>query len=86
MILKVSSSSKPTALAGAIIASAQESGSAELQAIGAGAVNQAVKAAAIANEMLSKEKKKVIVLPEFIDIEIGGEVRSGIRMTCIIEE
>ena len=73
-ILKVASSSNPNAVAGAI------AGALEAHAIGAGAVNQAVKAIAIARRLVEREgEAEIKVVPGFIDVEIGGEVKTGLR-------
>lgn len=79
-VLKVSSKSRPSAVAGAIAGVVRELGRAEVQAIGAGATNQAVKAVAIARDYLSETGIDAVCLPEFIDITIDNEERTAIRM------
>jgi len=79
-VLKVSSKSRPSAVAGAIAGVVRESGRAEVQAIGAGATNQAIKAVAIAREYLKETGIEVICLPAFIDITIDNEDRTAIRL------
>lgn len=79
-VLKVSSKSRPSAVAGAIAGVVREMGRAEVQAIGAGATNQAIKAVAIARDYLSETGIEAICLPEFIDITIDNEDRTAIRL------
>lgn len=78
--LRVSASSRPKAVAGAIAAVIKESGPLEIQAVGAGAVNQAIKAIAIARGYLSLDGFDVIMQPEFMELAIDGESRTGVRM------
>ncbi len=79
-ILKVSSRSRPSAVAGAIAGVVRESGRAEVQAIGAGATNQAVKAVAIARDYLAETGINAVCLPSFIDVVIGDEDRTALRL------
>jgi stage V sporulation protein S len=79
-ILKVSARSRPSAVAGAIAGVVRESGRAEVQAIGAGATNQAVKAVAIARDYLHETGIEAICLPAFIDVTIDDEDRTAIRL------
>jgi len=79
-ILKVSARSRSTAVAGAIAGVVRESGRAEAQAIGAGAVNQAVKAAAIARRYLALDGIDVICIPTFTEVEIEGQERTAIKL------
>ena len=79
-ILKVSAHSRPTAVAGAIAGSIRESRRAEVQAIGADAVNQAVKAVAVARGYLEQDSINVICIPTFVDVEIEGEERTAIKL------
>lgn len=79
-VLKVSARSRPSAVAGAIAGVVRESGRAEVQAIGAGATNQAVKAVAIARDYLLETGIEAICLPAFIDVEIESENRTAIRL------
>ena len=79
-VLKVSARSRPSAVAGAIAGVVREAGRAEVQAIGAGATNQAVKAVAIARDYLRETGIEVICLPAFIDVTIGDEDRTAIRL------
>ncbi len=79
-ILKVSSRSRPSAVAGAIAGVVRESGRAEVQAIGAGATNQAVKAVAIARDYLAETGINAVCLPSFIDVVIDDEDRTALRL------
>lgn len=79
-VLKVSARSRPSAVAGAIAGVVRESGRAEVQAIGAGATNQAVKAVAIARDYLLETGIEAICLPAFIDVTIDNENRTAIRL------
>ena len=80
-IIKVSAQSRSTSVAGAIAGVVRECGRAEVQAIGAGAVNQAVKAAAIARGYLLLDGINVIVIPTFSDVDIEGSERTAVRLT-----
>ncbi len=79
-VLKVSARSRPSAVAGAIAGVVRESGRAEVQAIGAGATNQAVKAVAIARDYLEETGIDSVCLPAFIDVTIDNEDRTAIRL------
>ena len=79
-VLKVSARSRPSAVAGAIAGVVRECGRAEVQAIGAGATNQAVKAVAIARDYLRETGIEAICLPAFIDVTIENEDRTAIRL------
>jgi len=78
--LKVSARSKPQAVAGAIAEAIKKEGSAEVQVIGAGALNQAVKAIAIARGYLAPLGYDIVMTPAFTDIKIGTEERTAIRL------
>jgi len=78
-VLKVSSDSKPKAVAGALAAVLRNHGSAELQAIGAGAVNQAVKAIAITRGFVAPNGIDLVAIPAFTKVEIEGSERTAIR-------
>lgn len=80
-IIRVAAQSKATAVAGAIAGVIREHGRAEVQAIGAGAVNQALKAAAIARGFLLLDGLDVVCIPAFADVVIGGQERTAIRIT-----
>jgi stage V sporulation protein S len=79
-ILKVSARSRSTAVAGAIAGVVRESGRAEAQAIGAGAVNQGVKAVAIARGYLALDGIDVICIPTFTEVEIEGQELTAIKL------
>jgi stage V sporulation protein S len=80
-MIRVAAKSKSTAVAGAIAGVIRESGRAEIQAIGAGAVNQAIKAIAIAIGFLALDGLNVVCIPTFADVEIGGQERTAIRIS-----
>jgi stage V sporulation protein S len=79
-ILKVSAQSNPNAVAGALAGVLRERAGAELQAIGAGATNQAVKAIAIARSYLEPSGIDLVCIPEFTDVTIDGKERTAIRL------
>ncbi len=79
-VLKVSAKSRPSAVAGAIAGVVRELGRAEVQAIGAGATNQAVKAVAIARDYLRESGIEAVCLPSFIDVTIDNEDRTAILL------
>lgn len=78
-VLKVSAQSKPKSVAGALAAVLREHGQAEVQAVGAGAVNQAVKAIAIARGYVAPNGIDLVTVPAFAEIDIEGEERTAIR-------
>lgn len=78
-VLRVSAHSRPAAVAGAIAGVVREKGHAELQAIGAGAVNQAAKAVAIARSFLALEGIDVICIPAFTEVEIAEQERTALK-------
>lgn len=78
-VLKVSSQSNPKSVAGALAAVVRENGLAELQAIGAGAVNQAIKAIAITRGFVAPNGINLICVPAFSEVEIDGEQRTAIK-------
>jgi len=79
-ILKVSSKSNPNSVAGALAGVIRERGGAEIQAIGAGALNQAVKAVAIARGFVAPSGLDLVCVPAFTDVEIDGEERTAIKL------
>ncbi len=79
-VIKVSARSRTAAVAGAIAGVMRESSRAEVQAIGAGAVNQALKAIVIAKGYLAEEGVEVICDPSFVDVTIDGQERTAIRV------
>ena len=78
-IIKVSARSRSTSVAGAIAGVVRDKNRAEVQAIGAGAVNQAVKAVAIARGYLALDGLDVICMPEFSEVEIDGQERTALK-------
>ena len=79
-ILKVASTSNPNSVAGALAGVLRECGTAEMQAIGAGAINQAVKAVAIARGFVAPRGLDLVCIPAFTDIMIDDEERTAIRI------
>lgn len=79
-VLKVSTKSNPNSVAGAIAALIKEQNIVEIQAVGAGAINQAVKAIAIARGFAAPTGKDIVCIPAFADIEIDGEERTAIKL------
>ena len=78
--LKVSSKSNPAKVAGAIAGVIREEGKVEIQTVGAGSLNQAVKALAIARGFVAPSGINLIMIPGFRDIEIDGEERTAIKL------
>ena len=78
-MIKVSASSRTAAVAGAIAGVVREFKRAEVQAIGAGAVNQAVKALALATGYLKNDNSQIVCVPEFADVTIDDKVRTAIK-------
>ncbi len=78
-IIKVSARSRTAAVAGAIAGVMRDSNHAEVQAIGAGAVNQAVKAIVIAKGYLAEEGVHIVCVPSFVDVDIDDQERTAIR-------
>ncbi len=79
-IIKVSGTSRTSAVAGAIAGVFRENKHADVQAIGAGAVNQAIKALILARGYLAEDGFEVVCLPEFADVEIEGKVRTAVKL------
>ena len=79
-VLTVSAKSVPNSVAGAIAGVIRESGSVEVQAVGAGATNQAVKAIAIARGYLAPAGMDLVCVPTFGNIVINDEERTAIRL------
>jgi stage V sporulation protein S len=78
-VIKVSGTSRTSAVAGAIAGVVRENKRAEIQAIGASAVNQAIKALTLAKGYLAGDGFDIIFTPEFVDVEIDGKVRTAIK-------
>ena len=81
-ILKVSSKSIPRSVAKAIAGVVKEEGRADLQVIGAGALNQAIKAIAIARLMVARQGMDLVCAPSFVDLDVGeGKKKTGIKIS-----
>ena len=78
--LKVSTKSNPNSVAGALANAVREHDNVEIQAIGAGALNQAIKAIAIARGFVAPSGKNLVCIPPFTDIVIGEEERTAIKL------
>jgi len=79
-VLKVSSKSNPNSVAGALAGVIREQGAVEIQTVGAGALNQAIKAIAIARGFLAPSGVELTCVPSFAEISINGEERTAIRL------
>ncbi len=79
--LKVSTRSNPNSVAGAVAGAVRQTGAVEMQVVGAGALNQAVKAVAIARGYVAAAGIDLVCIPTFADIEIDGERRTAIRLS-----
>ncbi|WP_040211766.1 stage V sporulation protein S [Clostridium polynesiense] len=79
-VLKVSTKSNPNSVAGALAAIIKEKNIVEIQAVGAGAINQAIKAIAIARGFVAPSGKDIVCVPAFTDIVIDGEERTAIKL------
>ncbi len=82
-IIKVAAKSRSTAVAGAIAGVMRERGHVDVQAIGAGAVNQAVKAVCIARGYLKEDEIEIVCVPEFVEVMIGEQERTAVRLGII---
>ena len=80
-LIKVSTESKTRAVAGAIAGIMRQDGTAEVQAIGAGALNQAIKALTLARSFLQIEEGDIGMTPSFVDVEIDGQQKTAIRLS-----
>jgi stage V sporulation protein S len=85
-VIKVSAHSRSTAVAGAIAGIVRDNGHAEVQAIGASAVNQAIKAVAIARTYLTLDGIEIACLPEFVEVDIEGQERTAVRLVIVTRE
>jgi len=85
-IIKVSARSRTAAVAGAVAGVMRENRRAEVQAIGAGAVNQALKAIVIAKGYLEEEGMHIHCIPSFVDVSIDGQERTAIRLVVEAHE
>ena len=79
-VLKVSSKSNPNSVAGALAGVLRQTGAVEVQVVGAGALNQAIKAVAIARGFVAPSNIDLVCIPTFADIEIDGQSRTAIRL------
>jgi stage V sporulation protein S len=79
-IIKVKANSRTAAVAGAIAGVVREHKRADVQAIGAGAVNQAIKALVLATGYLAEDGINIVCVPEFVDVDIEGKVRTAIKL------
>lgn len=79
-VLRVSSRSDPNSVAGALAGTVREQGRAEIQTIGAGALNQAIKSIAIARGFLAPSGVDLVCRPAFVDVEIDGNERTAIKL------
>ena len=79
-VLKISSKSNPNSVAGAIAGLVKESTRAEMQAIGAGALNQAIKAVAIARGFVAPSGVDLVCIPAFGEVQLEGPDRTGIKL------
>ena len=79
-VIKVSARSSTAAVAGAIAGVIREANRAEVQAIGAGAVNQALKAIVIAKGYLAEEGVHVLCDPSFVEVSIDEQERTAVRI------
>ena len=79
-VLKVATGSNPNSVAGALAGVIRESGNAEIQAVGAGALNQAVKAIAIARGFMAPAGIDLLFVPAFTEVQINGEGRTAIKL------
>lgn len=80
-VIKVAAHSRTALVAGAIAGVYREKGCAEIQAIGPGAVNQAIKAVVIAKGYLAEEGKTIVFVPSFVEVEIEGQTRTAVKLT-----
>lgn len=80
-LLKVSSNSKPNSVAGAIAGMIRTEKKVQVQTIGAGALNQAVKGIAIARGFIAPTGQELVCIPFFKDIEVNGEVKTAMVLT-----
>ncbi|MHB9129311.1 MAG: stage V sporulation protein S [Candidatus Humimicrobiaceae bacterium] len=80
-VLKVSSTTKPNSIAGAIAGIIREEGKVQIQTIGAAALNQTIKGIAIARGYIAPTGQEIVFIPFFNDIEVNGETRTAIVLT-----
>lgn len=80
-VIKVSGTSRTSAVAGAIAGITREHHRADVQAIGASAVNQAVKALTVAKAYLARDEIEIVFTTEFVDVEIDDKIRTAIKFS-----
>ena len=80
-VIRVAATSRSTAVAGAIAGVMREQGQVNVQAIGAGAVNQAIKAVTIARGYLELDGIDIVCLPSFVEVVIDGQERTAVRLS-----
>jgi stage V sporulation protein S len=79
-VLRIGAKSDPNKVAGALAGTIREQGKAEMQTIGAGALNQAIKSIAIARGFLAPSGVDLVCYPAFVDVEVDGNERTAIRL------
>lgn len=79
-VFKVSAASSVNAVAGALAGAIRQNGKAELQTIGAGALNQAVKAVAVARGYLAPSGYNLVCIPAFYDVTVDGETKTALKL------
>ena len=79
-ILKVSTKSNPNLVAGALVNILKEKENVEIHSIGAGALNQAIKAVAIARGFVAPSGKEIVVTPSFWEVTIEGQIKTAIKL------
>ncbi|MDR3353846.1 MAG: stage V sporulation protein S [Synergistaceae bacterium] len=85
-VLKISANSKPKFVAGAIAAAVRNEGGAEIHAIGAGAVNQAIKSVAIARGYVVSNDIDLVCIPTFTKINVDGVEKTGIKLLVTVRQ
>ena len=85
-IIKVKSVSRTAGVAGAIAGVMRDQMHAEVQAIGAGAVNQSVKALILAKSFLEQDGIHIVFTAEFVNVEIDGKIRTAIKFNVVPKE
>ncbi len=84
-LLKVSSTSKPNSVAGAIAGIVRAEGKVQIQTIGAGALNQSIKGIAIARGYIAPTGQELVCIPFFKDIEVNGEIKTAIVLNVEVK-
>jgi stage V sporulation protein S len=85
-LIKVAAHSRSTSVAGAIAGMVREGKPVLVQAVGAGAVNQAIKAAAIARGYLEEDEIEIVLIPSFVEIDIDDNERTAVRLEVVRRE